>query len=229
MKLNPNHPALTEKRTINVKFRDRKDVNPLKTVDSNRKLGNGKKIVQKGKWKGQPMYALTLEERATCPTSCYFWDSCYMNSVFFAPRQSTEGLDVRLYSQLKDISDKYPKGFVVRLHVSGDFFSVEYVKFWEQCLKDFPQMTIFVFSARIGKDNDQDIHEALKSMIYKYPDRWYVRFSDNKAGRGKLIYASNENFKGKHFVCPEMEGKTSSCLDCMACLTSKKTVMFKTH
>lgn len=227
MKLNPNHPAITEKRTIHIKARKSED-NPLKTVENNSKLGNGRKIVQKSKWKGQPMYSLTLEERATCPPCEHYLD-CYANMLMWGKRQSTDGLELRLYSQLVDISNKYPKGFVVRLHIAGDFYSAEYVKFWEQCLKDFPQMTIFGYTARIGKHNDEDIYEELKRLIYKYQDRFLIRFSTNKTGRGKLMYAANEGFKGKHFQCPEQIGKTSSCLDCMACLTSKKTVMFKTH
>ncbi len=229
MKLKPNNPALIERRTVNIRFSNFSEGTPLKSVEHNGKVGKGKKIIRMSRWKGMPMFSLTLEERQTCPSSCFHWDDCYGNTMFYANRQSVKDITLRIFNQLVELEKKYPKGFVIRLHILGDFFSYEYVKFWEECLETFPMLTVFGYSARIGKDNDEDIFEALKDLRYKYLDRWFVRFSTNKTGRGKLIYAADENFKGKGFGCPEMTGMTESCLTCMACLTTKKTVIFPTH
>ena len=48
---------------------------------TNVKLG---KKVTKGKWKGFPIFTLTLEERATCPKSCQHWATCYGNNMLYA-------------------------------------------------------------------------------------------------------------------------------------------------
>ncbi|MBY0515046.1 MAG: hypothetical protein K2P78_14230, partial [Gemmataceae bacterium] len=50
---------------------------------SNVKIGRD---VRKGKLKGYWIYTLSLEERATCPTSCEHWRSCYGNAMPFAKR-----------------------------------------------------------------------------------------------------------------------------------------------
>lgn len=43
----------------------------------------GKRIT-KGLWAGMPIYTLTLEERASCPSYCHMWRDCYGNR--HAPR-----------------------------------------------------------------------------------------------------------------------------------------------
>ena len=50
----------------------------LKSGENSRKLGS---VVEKGKWKGFPIFSLSLEERKTCPRSCSVWDRCYGNGM----------------------------------------------------------------------------------------------------------------------------------------------------
>jgi hypothetical protein len=219
-----NHPAIKEGRTVFTNSIINRP-SPLHPANNNYKLSKGGKIIKKGKWKGQPMYSLTMEERKTCPTDCKMWAKCYGNNMYLAKRyKHGEELNGNILNQLIELGEKYPKGFVVRLHILGDFYSIAYVAFWARMMIRFPQMTVFGYSAR----NSGAIHKALKNLRYKYLDRWYIRFSSNKEGRGKLIYASDEEGK-KGFQCPETNGKVRDCISCMLCLSATKTVWFPTH
>ena len=92
---------------------------------TNVKLG---KRVTKGKLKGFPIFTLTLEERATCPASCIHWGDCYGNNMMNAIRyKGDQALLDQIESDLAYYQAKYPKGFLVRLHILGDFYSVAYV------------------------------------------------------------------------------------------------------
>ena len=229
MKLNPSHPALEESRTIHMKYRKRPkaDSTLLKPVSSNSKLGKGKKVISAHKWEGMPMFSLTLEERATCPTSCHHWDDCYGNGMPFAHRW-TEGkpLENKLFRELLALNDKYPQGIVVRLHILGDFYSFQYVMFWESMLQVFPNLHIFGYTAW---EPDTDIGYTVSKVRGWHPDRFWVRYSRPGQPDGNAIYAAHGDYDGKHFVCPEQTEKVDSCLDCGLCWTTKQTVRFLTH
>ena len=96
-------------------------LNMLKRGKQNKKLGD--KISVK-MWKGMTMYSLSLEERATCPTDCQQWDNCYGDNMPFAHRfdHTDPNFISNLEQQLSSLNDKHTEGFVVRLHVLGDFF-----------------------------------------------------------------------------------------------------------
>ncbi len=56
----------------------------------------------------------------------------------FAHRFSTEGLIPRLEQEIKELMLKHKEGIVIRLHVLGDFYSTEYVEFWQKMLLTHP-------------------------------------------------------------------------------------------
>lgn len=228
-----DHPAILEGRTIFTKHIKKisKDSSILKSCKSNTKIGGGSKFITKGKWKGMPIYTLTLEERKTCPTSCHFWEKCYGNNMYLAHRFKNDALlYTKLKSEVKELAKKYPNGFVIRLHVLGDFFSVKYVELWKQLLLKYKNLNIFGYTARNDKD---DINSALLDMISLYRDRCHIRFSSNKEFSLKkpyISYAAREDmFTGSGFKCPEQTGKVKSCINCAACWQTNKTVIFKTH
>lgn len=185
----------------------------LKPASMNAKLGKGDKWITKGKWKGMPMYSLTLEERKTCPTSCEQWKNCYGNNMPFAHRidhTSTRFLS-SLTAELETLSSSHPTGFVVRLHVLGDFYSVEYVRYWESALRKYPALRIFGYTHRKWK--------AIRSL--NAAGAW-IRFSD--AG-GPM----SANVMGEGITCPEQTGKTKSCLTCGLCWSTTKAINFLEH
>ena len=138
MRLKPEHPALSEARTIHTKYVfDASDYefDIIKNVNNVKLLDKKDKVITKGIWKDLPIYTLTLEERATCSSECEHWDNCYGNNVGMAHRfKANQALMDKMEIQLESISKKNPKGFVIRLHILGDFYSVASDRDWETLL-----------------------------------------------------------------------------------------------
>ena len=194
----------------------------LKPGSNNAKLGY---VLKSAKHKGKRMYSLTLTERATCPSSCAHWNDCYGNNMPFAHRFDTVGLMEKIESDIEFFLAKHKHGIMVRLHVLGDFYSTEYVLFWERMLLENPKLAIFGFTAREDK-----IGRAVNLLNIRFSDRCVIRTSSNKESSGiSNIYAANESFEGNSFTCPEQTGKVKSCADCGLCWTAPKTVRFLSH
>jgi hypothetical protein len=119
----------------------------LKDGHQSRKIG---KAVTKGPRRGWPIFTLTLEERATCPRTCKAWGFCYGNNMQAAERiVAGERLEAALGLELLALQRQHPGGFMVRLHVLGDFYSEDYVRFWTSALDRFPALHVFGFTARL--------------------------------------------------------------------------------
>ena len=65
--------------------------------------------------------------------------------MHLAKRISTAGLMEKIESDLEALNPK--KDYAIRLHVLGDFYSVEYVEFWNQMLDRFSNIKIFGYTA----------------------------------------------------------------------------------
>lgn len=235
MKLQSTHPSLQEARTVftsQVKPVSTK-VSLLKSCKSNNKIGKGSKYIEKGDWKGMPIYTLTLEERKTCPTYCNHWKTCYGNNMFLAHRYKHGAvLQSKLDNELGILSKKYPKGFVIRLHILGDFYSVKYVNFWERMFAKYKALHVFGYTGR-----DPYLDPIGKSIRHKLNrtrgNRCLIRFSQNEENDGDIYFAGQygEIHIPSELPCPEQSNKTKSCLTCGLCWNKNvtKTITFKTH
>ena len=201
--------------------------NVLKPGSNNKKLGFK---ITTPKWKGKKLYSLTLVERETCPISCHHWDDCYGNNMPFAHRFSTIGLLFKLDREIQELTKKHPQGIVIRLHVLGDFMTVEYVNFWERMLFDFPTLSLFGYT---GREEDSEIGKAIWLLNTRYNDRCTIRFSRSKEFASGYnvsnLFAAEESFEGKSFDCPEQTGRLKDCASCGLCWSVVKTVRFATH
>lgn len=211
--------------------RYRKGVKPpnermLKRGKQNKKLGD--KITIK-MWKGMTMYSLTLEERATCPTDCEQWDNCYGDNMPFAHRFDHTDPDfiATLGQQLYLLNEKHTEGFVVRLHVLGDFYSSEYITAWDTWLDKFSNLNIFGYthhrlSSELGADVDK--------LNQKHADRFRIRFSDDTTTDFSAhVTDTKAVLPTKGIMCPEQLGLTDSCATCGYCWSSKQPVVFIEH
>jgi hypothetical protein len=223
-----DHPALVESRTIYPStVRAGRDRWALKSGENSAKIGG---LIMKGRWTGFPVYTLTLEERATCPTSCHHWRSCYGNSLHFADRVAAgPDLEWRLPREIALLETYHPDGFVVRLHVLGDFYSVEYVDLWARLLERHPALRVFGYTAR--HDKDDPIAAALKAVVDQHWDRFAVRFSNAPSDFGAPATISVEHpLQARDaVVCPEQLGRTESCSTCALCWQSRKRIAFIQH
>lgn len=212
-----DHPAVREGRTL---FPSRVIEHPariLKSGEHSRKIGSH---VTKGKWAGMPIYTLTLEERATCPRACAHWNDCYGNHMHFPHRHKEgEALQNQLDIELRMLAQANPKGFVVRLHVLGDFYSVRYVCKWAYWMREISAMHVFGYTAR---DPLEEIGVALQEMRNIYGRRWWIRWSERDAN-GWLSTGDTG------IICPAQTGKTDCCGTCGLCWTAKKPIRFLLH
>lgn len=194
----------------------------LKTGHQSRKIG---KTVAKGHRRGWPIFTLTLEERATCPRTCQAWSFCFGNNMHAAERiVAGADLESALWSELTDLQRKHPTGFLVRLHVLGDFYSVEYVDLWRRALDDFPALHVFGFTARLP---GTPIGEALWQISANRWDRFAVRFSGLRAEKlGSQIESDADPMA---IACPAQTGATDCCATCALCWQSDRSISFARH
>lgn len=195
----------------------------------NAKLSKDKlPVIKKGKFKGYVIYTLTLQERATCPRSCYHWDDCYGNNMMFAHRlQHGSELEQRLAIEVQELCETY-KGVIIRLHVLGDFYSKEYVEFWDCQLDLYDNLAIWGFT---GYSPESEIGQSIRYNQFLHGDRFSVRFSNAPAWQFSANSADlYKPEKNKSIVCPEQTGAAESCATCTLCWSAPdKQILFVTH
>jgi hypothetical protein len=184
-------------------------------------------VVMKGKWKDFPIFTLALVERETCPKTCAAWRICYGDNMQAQPRIiAGPDLEAALWKELHILDGKHPNGFVVRLHVLGDFYSLEYLELWERALDAFPPLHVFGYTAR--DHAKEPIGRALYRLAQSRWDRFAMRFSGQGLDRlGAEIIEPGK--ASPHVVCPMQTGRTDCCATCGFCWQGTKTVAFYEH
>lgn len=203
---------------------------------SNVKIGHD---VRKAKFRGYWIFTLSLEERKTCPATCNHWQTCYGNNMPFAKRIDHTDPDFlpRLTAEIDGWCNppartgrgsKTPlkrPGILIRLHALGDFYSVEYIRFWDFMLAKYPNLAIYGYTARRG-----EMGEQIRALNEAYGDRCMVRFSDGGFPDMSTVSIGDETgCPPNAFICPEQTGKTRCCATCGACWSTRKNVAFMEH
>lgn len=219
------HPASRSGRTIfSSRVFDPNEVKrTLKDGHQSRKIG---KMVVKGARRGWPIFTLTLEERATCPRSCQAWAFCYGNNMQAAERLvAGPELEAALWAELAELQRRHARGFMVRLHILGDFYSLAYVRLWKRALAEFPALHIFGFTARDPRNDE--IGMALWHMAKTGWDRFAMRFSgrDGPTLGSQLAPAVHAD----SIMCPAQAREDLCCASCALCWHSKKSIGFRRH
>lgn len=226
VRLATDHGAVVERRTLfpsRVRYAE-ETKHLLVGGHNSRKIG---KRITKGEWKGFPIFTLTLQERATCPSSCRHWLTCYGNNMHMAIRVHHDAeFEEILWLELEALQQAHPDGYAVRLHVLGDFYSVGYVELWERALKAFPALHVWGYTARELED---PIGKRLYTLATAQFDRFALRFSGQDWKQlGAPTVAKGE----KHAVaitCPAQTSKTECCATCTLCWSTKRSVAFEQH
>ena len=195
----------------------------LKSGSANTKIGGH---VSKGHWRGMPIVSLTLEERATCYLSCEQWNDCYGNNMPFGHRIDhtdptflpTLDLELAMYNT------RYPTGFLVRLHILGDFYSEEYAELWRLALIKYPALHIWGYT---HVPTDSPIGLIVFSMNSK---RCVIRASDRPdIANSANVYTDATNNNDFDIACPEQTQDTATCGTCALCWESTKRIGFSKH
>ena len=233
--LAPDHPAIVGNRTIFPHT-----VKPI-TADSPARLlisgFNNKKIgreVKKGKFKGYHLYNFSLEERATCPQHCGARAFCYGNGMHWARRHQVGDFRVfadRMREEIKQLLKIYP-GLLIRLHVLGDFYSVEYVRFWGGIVADFENVVIWGYThCDFAEDESAEIARAIAGLKAYCPDRFRIRWSGSSSFDGTVILDDVPEGKqaGDSIVCPAQTQASECCATCGLCWETRHNIAFIKH
>tara|TARA_Y100000356_G_scaffold587_1_gene430 strand:+ start:5317 stop:6024 length:708 start_codon:yes stop_codon:yes gene_type:complete len=235
MRLKEDHNAVFFSRTIHKKFVF--DVagydNPVIKASSNKKLG---KKVTNGRLKGAPIYTLTLEERATCSRDCEHWLDCYGNNMGFAHRfKAGADLEVRIIREISALAKKHPDGFLVRLHVLGDFYSVPYVNMWAELLERYPALNIYGYT-RHNPDNHTDKSRAIGRAVAQTHEKYKLRFMVRMSNQPEDLFSANGEdliSEADAITCLSQnkdKEKRKTCAECGLCWAfTKKPIRFLTH
>jgi hypothetical protein len=221
-----DHPAAIDGTTMFMRRRIASHMPQrlLKSGQHSRKIGSH---VVKGRWSGQPIYTLTLEERATCPRSCGHWLNCYGNKMNWSERiQADPHLAKRLMDEVEFLAQKHPHGFVVRLHVLGDFFSASYVTLWSDLLRRWPRLNIFGYTAW---QPDTDIGRFVGLVAAKFGRRFSIRYSDGPEATFRTVSVKAAPDAGDAIVCPAQTGRSDCCGTCALCWSTSRPIAFLEH
>lgn len=216
-----DHPALSENRTLYPSSvhepvdRDRVLISGM----NNAKIG---RHVTKGPWAGMPIFTLSLEERATCPSSCPVLSACYGNGMPLAARfKHGPALMMSLDGELDGLAHRFPRGFVVRLHVLGDFPDLEYLTRWMIWSDTIKALHIWGYTAH-GRETP--IGRRIRQMNGARSERWQIRFSVAPEAPYAPMQAAaiwtkpaHTNLHDEAIVCPQELGKTQACASCALC------------
>lgn len=201
----------------------------LKSGHQSRKIGA---FATKGARRGWPIYTLTLEERATCPRTCREWLNCYGNNMQAAERIEATGqmegvIGTALIGEIRALADRHPAGFIVRLHVLGDFPSERYVALWRMLLESVPPLHLFGFTAH---DPASPIGRTVSSLALDFGwHRAAIRFSGapHELRAARVIGAGERDDDA--VLCPAQTGATDCCGTCGLCWQSERSIAFRRH
>ena len=220
--LKASHPALTDGRSIFRKSVVHVEDSPRLLVAgyNNPKLGAK---IQKGPFEGFPIFHLTLEERATCPTSCHMWNGYYGNAMPFARRHAIDNVvdfGMTLDEELAALQRKHPKGFMIRLHTLGDFASVAYVRLWAVFLVRYPALHCFGYTSNWHDADDpveREIGQAILALTEASWERFAIRFSTQAAKEQTAVVIEANDSRPNVLPCPAQTKKSECCATCGLC------------
>lgn len=203
----------------------------LKDGASNAKIGGD---VLVGRLEGAILLTLTLPERTTCPRSCAMWLGCYGNAMQYARRwQPGPDLEAALRDEVPEWCAKN-RLVLVRLHVLGDFYSMDYLRLWVELLDENPGLHVFGFTAH---GPETEIGSGIQRVRAEMPERFAIRFSNLTGRWGSFVlpFPTDANRIGDAIVCPEQRSSLGltrpgiHCGSCGLCWSTDRPIAFIAH
>jgi hypothetical protein len=136
-------------------------------------------------------------------------------------------LMARLTVEIEALASTYPDGFCVRLHVLGDFATLEYAKFWIDAVRLTPAMHCYGFTAH---DQNSKIGSLINGESFKW-DRFRIRFSYGEGERSANVRPEPpRKLYDEGQTCPaDAEHDALDCGKCGLCVSQKGPIIFKLH
>lgn len=217
-----------------------------KTVPNGLEEGNGK-TGNSGKFFDR-IFVWNLPPVITCPgmsdwckRNCYNADDRYEKfpinkwcENLWWILNDKETLKKRLSLQLKEYKTKRS---AVRIHSSGDFFSKEYITFWEDIIRQNPNVYFWAYTRSWAVEDLADNIERLAELDnIKIILSWDETMALPPDGFAKsIVYSSNNEInialnREGGIACPEQYNLVSSCADCGICINKPlRNIYFVLH
>lgn len=138
-------------------------------------------------------------------------------------------LEASIRRDLDYLSRQHRQGYVVRLHILGDFVSVPYVEFWRDQLAHHPDLHIFGYTAR---QEGTPIGDAIAHLRREQWARFAVRTSGASSGPRTNVIDTPDQAEPSSIICPAQTGKTRCCSSCALCWTPAardREILFLRH
>jgi hypothetical protein len=144
-------------------------------------------------------------------------------------------LEARLDRDLRAMAQKHPKGFAIRLHVLGDFYSADYLLAWFRWMNEFPALHVWGYTAHQAKTK-------MGGWILRGNDRWPTRWAFRTSVSPKtsaapmqattIWHKPTETVIPEGTVCPMQMDLTQACATCGLCWAlpaASKRIVFIGH
>lgn len=203
-------------------------------------------LVQKGNEKlGKGVYTTSLEAGASCGgASDWCTIHCYAKAIqsrrpnvlaswggnLQLLREDPGAYEATMRLELA----KRKAGDVVRVHVSGDFDSLEHLRLWVRIARDLPELTFYAYTRSW---NDPNIGPEAFDELRSLPNfhLWASTDETMPAAPGwreaRIFEHESDAREAGYAVCPEQVGRKPSCSACGLCWKAgdKFKLAFVTH
>ena len=139
-------------------------------------------------------------------------------------------LEERIEKEISELNQN--KNYLIRLHILGDFYSIEYVNLWLRLLDQYLNIAIYGYT---GISPNSNIGKVIAFGNQKHLATNSKRFNIRYSNRPNILFSANsldvqKPQKGKAIICPQQTGQSKGCADCALCWdTEKVAIIFKTH
>ncbi|MBV7408730.1 hypothetical protein [Maritimibacter sp. DP1N21-5] len=204
----------------------------LKDGRNSSKIGGA---VLRGEIKGAKILTFALEERATCPRACAHWRTCYGNNLHLTRRWSPNfAMFGQITREIEAACATYDH-VLIRLHVLGDFYSFDYLRFWVDLLDKHENLWVFGFTAH---KPDTEIGRGIVRVREALGRRFSIRHSgvSGEWGTVTIPFPTDAKRIGDIIVCPEQRAgngddpdETKHCGSCALCWRTSAPIGFIQH
>lgn len=195
---------------------------------------NGNSKLGKGIGKVSLPAVITCPGRGDCEQFCY---AAKLMMRFPAYNQSIETHRQILEGnpegyKVTVIADIQKAGYeVVRVHESGDFYSLEQINLWHQIAVALPEVTFYAYTRSWTQVELKPHLESLAALA-----NFSVRASVEPGETPPEGWAYTTVVAKDHterpdggIICHEQTGKKASCIECGVCWKSQAPVLFQMH
>lgn len=153
--------------------------------------------------------------------------NCYGNKMNWSERIiAGRPLIHRLGAELRALAQKHPHGYVIRLHVLGDFWSLDYVRRWLAWSRRIPQLHIFGYTSW---PPSEAIGALLRDASNRMWTRFAIRLSNQPVTERGASTIDAARFAGGAIVCPAQTDRTECCGTCGLCWSTRRNIAFLRH